>query len=230
MPAALEYLEMVDAPVILQRYVPGPYEAGIFYYRFPEESRGYIFAITEKNFPVITGDGIRTVEELIRADECAALIARTYLRRFASRWNEVLPSGEILKLVETGNHAQGCIFRDGMHLHTAALERVIDQISQRLPGFFIGRYDIRYDNEEHFKAGRDFKIVELNGASSEATSIYDERNSLFSAYRTLFRQWRLVFAIGARNRANGHASSSLAALWRNWRQYSSAALSYPLAN
>jgi len=230
MHAALEYLEKIDAPVILQRYAPGPYEAGVFYYRFPEESRGHIFAITEKIFPVITGDGIRTVEELIRADERAALIAQTYLRRFASRRNEVLPLGELLKLVETGNHAQGCIFRDGMHLHTAALERVIDQISQRLPGFFIGRYDIRYDNEEHFKAGRDFKIIELNGASSEATSIYDARNSLFSAYRTLFRQWRLVFAIGARNRANGHASSSLAELWRNWRQYSAAALSYPLAN
>jgi membrane protein DedA with SNARE-associated domain len=230
MRAALEYLETVDAPVILQRYATGSHEAGVFYYRFPEESRGHIFAITEKIFPAITGDGIRTVEELIRADERAALIARTYLRRFASRRDEILAPGEILKLVETGNHAQGCIFRDGMHLHTAVLERVIDQISQRLPGFFIGRYDIRYDNEEHFKAGRDFKIVELNGASSEATSIYDARNSLFSAYRTLFRQWRLVFAIGARNKANGHASSSLGALWRNWRQYSTAALSYPLAN
>jgi hypothetical protein len=56
------------------------------------------------------------------------------------------------------------------------------------------------------------QIVELNGATSEATSIYDPRNSLFSAYRTLFRQWSLVFAIGARNGANGHAPSSLAAL------------------
>jgi hypothetical protein len=99
-----------------------------------------------------------------------------------------------------------------------------------LPGFFIGRYDIRYENEEDFKQGRNFQIVELNGATSEATSIYDARNSLFSAYRTLFRQWRLVFAIAARNRANGHSPSPLAALWRNWRQYSNAALSYPLAD
>jgi membrane protein DedA with SNARE-associated domain len=230
MRAALEYLQLVDAPVIVQRYVAGPREAGVFYYRFPHQSRGHIFAITEKIFPTITGDGIHTVEELIRTDLRAALMARTYLRRFASRRDEVLIPGEMLKLVETGNHAQGCIFLDGSHLHTEALERAIDQISQRLPGFFIGRYDIRYENDEELKQGRNFQIIELNGATSEATSIYDPRNSLFSAYRTLFQQWRLVFAIGAINRANGQTPSSLATLWRNWRQYSAAALSYPLAD
>jgi membrane protein DedA with SNARE-associated domain len=228
--AALEYLETVDAPVIIQRYVAGPREAGVFYYRFPDASRGHIFAITEKIFPTITGDGIHTVEELIRGDDRAALMARTYLRRFASRRDEILARGEMLKLVETGNHAQGCIFRDGMHLHTEALGRVIDEISKRLTGFFIGRYDIRYENDEDLKQGRNFQIVELNGATSEATSIYDARNSLFSAYRTLFRQWRLVFAIGATNRASGHAPSSLATLWHSWRQYSAAVVSYPLAD
>ena len=227
---ALEYLYNVAAPIVFQRYVAGPHEAGVFYYRFPNESRGHIFAITEKIFPIITGDGVHTVEELIGADERAALMARTYLRRFASRRSDVLAPGEVLKLVETGNHAQGCIFRDGMRLHTDALERAIDQISRQLSGFFIGRYDIRYESDEELKRGRNFKIVELNGATSEATSIYDARNSLFSAYRTLFHQWRLVFAIGAMNRANGHAPSSLAALWQNWRQYSAAALSYPLAD
>jgi membrane protein DedA with SNARE-associated domain len=230
MRAALEYLEEVAAPIVLQRYVTGPREAGVFYYRFPNEARGRIFAITEKIFPVITGDGTRTMEELIRADERAALMAQTYIRRLASRRSEILAVGETLKLVETGNHAQGCIFRDGAHLHTEALELAIDQISQRLPGFFIGRYDVRYANDEEFKHGRNFQIVELNGATSEATSIYDARNSLFSAYRTLFQQWRLVFAIGAVNRANGYARTSLATLWRNWRQYSAAALSYPLAD
>jgi membrane protein DedA with SNARE-associated domain len=230
MRAALEYLEKISAPVIVQRYVAGPYEAGVFYYRFPGEPRGKIFAITEKIFPIITGDGIHTVQELIHADSRAALMARTYLRRFGSSRDKVLAAGEILKLVETGNHAQGCIFLDGMHLHRTALERAIDEISQKLPGFFIGRYDIRYQNEQDFKQGRDFQIVELNGATSEATSIYDPHNSLFSAYRTLFQQWRLVFAIGERNRAKGHAPSSLKTLWRNWRLYSAAALSYPLAD
>jgi membrane protein DedA with SNARE-associated domain len=230
MRAAFEYLQTVTAPVIVQRYAAGPREAGIFYYRFPNEPRGHIFAITEKIFPTIRGDGIHTVEALIHADERAALIARIYIQRLASRRSEILAKGEILRLVETGNHAQGCIFRDGMHLYTEALEQGIDRISQGVPGFFIGRYDVRYANEEDFKQARNFQIIELNGATSEATSIYDARNSLFSAYRTLFQQWRLVFAIGALNNAKGHARTSLTKLWCNWRKYSAAALSYPLAD
>ena len=227
---ALDYLREVEAPVVLQRYANGRHEAGIFYFRFPGKGCGQIFSITEKIFPTITGDGVRTVEELIRADSRAALIARTYLRRFAHRRSEILSVGEVLKLVETGNHAQGCIFRDGGHLRTDALERVIENISRKVPGFYIGRYDIRYENEEDFKQGRNFQIVELNGASSEATSIYDARNSLISAYRTLFRQWKLVFAIGAANRARGCSPAPLRTLWREWRQYSVAAVSYPCAS
>ncbi|HEU5245640.1 MAG TPA: VTT domain-containing protein [Candidatus Udaeobacter sp.] len=42
MRATLEYLEKVSAPVIVQRYVVGPFEAGVFYYRFPGDKRGQI--------------------------------------------------------------------------------------------------------------------------------------------------------------------------------------------
>ena len=60
------------------------------------------------------------------------------------------------------------------------------------------------------RRGENFKILELNGAASEATSIYDTRNSLFRAYAILFRQWDLVFAIGAANRKLGHRPAALA--------------------
>jgi membrane protein DedA with SNARE-associated domain len=227
---ALDYLQQVDTPVILQRYATGEQEAGIFYFRFPGETRGQIFSITEKVFPFIVGDGTRTIEELILADERAALIADTYLERFADRRHEVPLVDERLKLVESGNHAQGCIFRDGGHLWSKALQHKIDEIACAFPGFYVGRFDIRYVNADELRGGRNFQIVELNGASSEATNIYDARTSLRSAYRVLFRQWKLVFAIGAANRTGGHGPSSLTTLWREWRKYSTAALSYPVAS
>jgi membrane protein DedA with SNARE-associated domain len=227
---AYVYLSETDAPIILQRYVSDKCEAGIFYVRFPDQAHGKIFSITEKTFPTITGDGVRTIEQLIRADSRAALIAKTYLRRFADIANEILPANKTLRLVETGNHAQGCIFQDGHRLWSKELEFKVDRIARRLPGFYFGRFDIRYNDERDFRAGRKFKIVELNGASSEATNIYDARNSLRSAYRTLFQQWRLAFEIGAANRANGQATSSLQILWREWRHYAAAALMYPCAS
>jgi hypothetical protein len=224
------YLRITTARVIVQRYAPGPHEAGIFYYRFPHETRGHIFAITEKLFPVITGDGKSTLAELIWRDPRARFLADKYLRRFDARKNEVLPPGLELKLVEAGNHAQGCIFRDGMRLCTPELTARIDTISQKLTGFFIGRYDIRYSSEADLRAGTNFQIIELNGAASEATSIYDARNSLFAAYRTLFRQWDLVFAIGAANRERGCVPTKLSLVWQKWREYCRLAATYPAAD
>src|SRR4029079_8655165 len=196
----------------------------------PREPRGHIFAITEKIFPRLVGDGRHTIVELIERDPRARFIAQTYLKRFASRRDEVLEAGEELKLVEAGNHVQGCIFRDGMRFCTAELERRIDQISQGLTGFFIGRYDVRFTSEDDLRAGKNFRIIELNGAASEATSIYDSRNSIFAAYRTLFRQWDLVFAIGEANRRRGCAPTEIPVLLKAWRGYSEIAMTYPIAD
>ena len=157
-------------------------------------------------------------------------MADKYLSRFGHRRSEVLPLGESLKLVEAGNHAQGCIFRDGAHLWSEELERRIDGISQQLYRFFIGRYDIRYATDDDLRVGRNFQIIELNGAASEATNIYDARTSLFAAYRTLFGQWQLVFAIGAANRRHGSLPTKLSLLWRKWRETTALIATYPLAD
>jgi hypothetical protein len=216
--------------VLVQKYVSGPREGGIFYYRLPHESRGKIFAITEKVFPMVAGDGQHTLEELIRSDPRASIVAETYLQRFASQRSRVLAAGERLKLVEAGNHCQGAIFLDGGRLYSVELEKQIDEISQSVPGFFVGRYDVRYASEDALRAGRDFQIIELNGVSSEATNIYDPAHSLRSAYRTLFRQWEIIFAIAAENRNLGLQPTALKTVWENWTRYQRGSAMYPVSD
>jgi hypothetical protein len=225
-----EYLSRVSVPLLLQRYVAAPYEAGIFYYRFPGEPKGHILGITRKVFPCVTGDGIRTIRELIEADSRAQLIAHTYLKRFGAEAERVIASGEEFRLVEAGNHCQGCEFRDGSELLARELLDTFDSISQNLRGFFVGRFDVRYWSDDELRQGRNFQIIELNGAASEATHIYDSRNSLRSAYRTLFRQWRIVYAIGAANRHLGFRPPSPYAVWRDWREFATQACEFPLAD
>lgn len=227
---AKQYLAAVSLPLILQRYAPGPNEAGIFYYRFPEEETGHIFAITRKQFPFVVGDGHHTVRELIEGDSRAHFIAETYLQRFAASADDVLPVGKQLRLVEAGNHCQGCIFTDGVDLHTEELRTAIDRISRKLPGFFIGRYDVRYDSDDQLRAGQGFTIVELNGASSEATNIYDERNTLWSAYVTLYRQWSLVYQIGAANRDRGYRPPTALAIFRDWNAFAREAVQLSISD
>jgi membrane protein DedA with SNARE-associated domain len=223
---AREYLQRERGAVLVQPFHPGPYEAGVFYYRMPSWPRGRIFSITDKHFPRVAGDGRSTLEELIWSHPRLRMQARTFLSRHAMRRHEVLGSGEVRQLAIAGNHAQGTLFRDGRHLITPALEDRIDRIAQSVPGFFVGRFDIRYSDVEKFKAGEDLAIVELNGATAESTNIYDPSGSLLSAYRQLFRQWSLVFAIGAVNRAAGAPVSSLSRIVALIRAHAASELAY----
>jgi membrane protein DedA with SNARE-associated domain len=197
------YLAASSGDLLLQPCHDGPYEAGIFYYRFPGQPHGQIFSITDKQFPVIVGDGRSTIAQLVVSHPRYRLQAAVFLGRHHDVRERVLAEGERFRLAFAGNHAQGTLFRDGRQLLTPALERRIDEIARRIPGFFIGRFDVRYSSVEGFKAGGDLAIVELNGATAESTNIYDPDGSLLDAYRTLFRQWALVFAIGAANRRRG---------------------------
>jgi len=203
--AALAELE-VDH--LAQEFAPGP-EYGVFHLRFPGQVRGRIFSITSKRFPELVGDGTSTVEELILRDPRAVAIARTYFALHAGRLDEVLASGERLQLVELGTHCRGAIFEDARELATPELERAFDELGRRFEGFYFGRYDLRAESPEAFRAGRGFKIIELNGLTSEATHIYDARTPLLEAWRTLGEQWRLAFEISAANRARGARPSSL---------------------
>jgi membrane protein DedA with SNARE-associated domain len=202
------YLERAGSDVLIQEYVPGV-EVGVFYYRIPGEARGRLFAITDKRFPAVTGDGTRSLETLILADDRAVGMASFFLRRHADRLDAVPGDGEVVPLVELGTHCRGSAFFDGRDVATPALHDAIERISGGYDGFWFGRYDIRAPSLEAVAAGQDLKVIELNGATAEATSIYDPRNSLFDAYRVLFEQWRVLFEIAARNREAGAVPSSV---------------------
>lgn len=206
--AARRYLALTREPILAQEYVPGV-ELGVFYYRFPGESRGRIFAITDKRFPTVVGDGRRTLEHLILADERAVVWARMLCGRFASRLATVPAEGDAVRLVELGTHSRGATFYDGEWARTPALEAAIDELSRGYAGFWFGRYDIRAPSADAARAGTGFKVIELNGAAAEATNIYDPRNRLSAAYRVLRRQWAILFEIAARNVAAGATPASL---------------------
>jgi membrane protein DedA with SNARE-associated domain len=205
------WLESAPTTVLLQEYAPGE-EFGVFYVRRPSEARGRIFSITAKTFPVIEGDGRRTVEELILGDDRAVCMALVYLERNVERLAEVLGVGERLALVDIGNHCRGTIFRDGRRLATPALEARIEAIARAFDGFCFGRFDLRAPNAEALQRGEELRVIELNGVTSEATHIYEPGASLLAAWRTLFEQWRLAFAIGAENAALGARTATLGEL------------------
>lgn len=198
--------------IILQRYVPGC-EFGVYYVRYPHESAGRIFSITEKLFPHVTGDGLRTVHELILKDPRAVCLAETYRRSCKAPLDNVPTKGRRIPLVEIGSHCRGAVFLNGMHLHTQALAAAVDRVAKAHPGFHLGRFDLRAPSVEAFQQG-EFQVIELNGVSAEPTHIYDPEVSLVAAYRAMAAQWRMAFEIGAIHRAGGVAPMPLRGLIR----------------
>jgi membrane protein DedA with SNARE-associated domain len=227
---AERYLADVTGPVLAQPYHDGPFEAGVFYYRMPDWPRGRLLSITDKIFPEIVGDGRSTLEELIWRHPRYRMQADTFVSRHRASLARVLPAGERFRLAVAGNHAQGTMFCDGAHLLTPALEGRIDEIARQCPGFFIGRFDIKYRSVEAFTTGRDFAIVELNGVTAEPTSIYDPNASIWAAWRMMCRQWSLVFAIGAANRRVGARISSLGRLAALARMHMTTRIAYQISD
>lgn len=202
-----DYLEAAQGDIIIQAYVPGP-EFSIFYARVPGEHHGRILSITEKQFPVLTGDGKRSFRELVRSDGRSAAMARTYFSEAKRSPDSIPASGERVQLTEIGSHCRGALFLDGRRHTTPDLAAAVERISQAVPGFHIGRYDVRSASVADLRAGR-FTILELNGVSAEPTHIYAPSVSLGEAYGALSSQWRLAFEIGACNRARGLRPLSL---------------------
>jgi hypothetical protein len=202
--------------IVFQKLIDVEGEAGVFYVREPGRTRGEIFSLTLKYFPHVTGDGRRTLRQLILADPRAGQLAHLYLHRHARRLDAILPDGERVRLAFAGSHSRGAIFRDGGAHVTEALRARFDAIANGIPGFCFGRFDVRFGDFAAFRRGEGFAILEVNGAGAEATHIWDSRTRLRDAWRTLFRQFALLWRVGAANRARGHRPEPWRVFLRRW--------------
>ena len=206
--ALRDYLLKTTTSVLVQEHIEGE-EFGVFYMNYPKESRSQIYSITEKTFPVVIGNGKHSLEELLMNNSRTHYMAEFLLNLHADKLERVLADNERFKVVEIGSHCRGSVFLDGNQYITPELEKTITQISQKIEGFNFGRYDIRVENTELLSAGKGFKVLEVNGVTSESTNVYDPSNSVVDAYKILFRQWREAFEIGKQSIASGASKVSL---------------------
>ena len=211
----------------LQELVTHEGEAGIFYIRHPGAARGRITSVTLKYPPVVTGDGRRAVRALVAADERLNAVSHLLLPKLGARADAVPAPGERVTLVFVGNHCRGSTFKDGLNIVTPALEARIDEIMHDVRDVYFSRIDLRYESLEALREGRNFKIIEFNGAASEATNIWDPEMTLGRAYREQFFHYGESFKIGAAMRARGLKPVGLVALAGLWRQQKRLMAVYP---
>ncbi len=217
----------VGEKLMLQRLSQHKAEAGVFYVRMPNENQGKVVSITLKYRATVTGDGKRTVAELVEADRRACKLRDLYRERLGDTWRSVPQRGEEVPLVFAGSHCRGAIFKDGCEYITQALSDKIDALMQDFPAFYYGRLDIKFDNLSDFMAGRTFDVIELNGASSEQTHIWDSKTPVLVVVKTLLLQYKTLFIIGADLRDKGAVVPSLLTLIKVWWRDITSKTTYP---
>jgi hypothetical protein len=219
--ALAQYLQKSPLDFLIQEYVDAPLELGVFYYRHPKEAHGIVSSIVKKEFLTLRGNGTDTVESLIMQNGRAILQLSTLTERYGHLFHQIPAAGETIELGNIGNHCLGTKFLDANHLITPELTKVFDDISHSIPGFYFGRYDLRCRSVEDLYAGRNIRIMELNGAGAEPGHIYQPGFSLWEAYRVLFHHWRVMYDISRENHCQGVPYMTLreaAEVWRRFRQ------------
>lgn len=188
---------------LVQDLIPFPNELGIFYVRYPHEEKGRITGIVAKEFLIVTGDGKQTVEQLLKRNPRYEFQVKALKREYGDKLSEILPAGKELNLVPYGNHARGARFVDVSARATPELNEVMNAVCTAIPGFYFGRIDLMYNTPEELEQGKNFSIVELNGAASEPAHIYDPEHSLLFAWKELLRHTRYMYEISVENHKNG---------------------------
>ncbi len=191
-------------PYLIQEKINYPLEVGIFYVRMPYEATGKITGIVQKEFIKLIGDGFSSVLKLIDSSPRYYLQSEVLQDLLSAEFiNRIPVKGEIVSVLDIGNHARGSMFLDVSDRSTKALTTVMDELAGKFEGFYFGRFDIRYQSWEELEKGEHFSVIELNGSGSEPTHIYDSAHSIFHAWKVILTHWKLLFKIGQINNERG---------------------------
>ena len=214
------YLAAAIMPVILQEFVDYELELGVMYARLPNQPKGRVTSITQKEFLTVVGNGQASIGELLQQNTRARMAMDDLRQRISNEdWNAVLPVHEKRLVQPIGNHCLGTKFLNANHLINARLSQVFDDIAVPITGFYFGRFDLKVSSLADLYAGRNIKIMELNGATSEPGHIYDPSYQLWQAYRDVMQQMKMVADISAANRKLGFQPTPLRQLLKNSSDY-----------
>ena len=199
------YLLRTPSHFLVQELIPYTKEVGIFYVRKPDEKKGRITGIVSKEFLTVTGDGQSSILQLIKKEARSHLQLKALKKRFGGELERVLEKGREFILVPFGSHTRGAKFVDITHKLNDGLLQTIDGICSKMRDFHYGRLDVLYNTFEELSQGKNFSVIEINGAGGEATHIYDPKHSLFFAWREITKHWGFLNEISIINHKKGHS-------------------------
>lgn len=215
-----QYHKNASGKYIIQEFVAYDIELGVLYSRMPNSAKGEVSSITLKEFLSVTGNGVSTIKQLMQQSTRARFQIKRLTLQMGNEINQVLPNLETKYLEPIGNHCRGTKFIDNNFLITEQLNQVFDNICLPIKGFNYGRFDLKVKSLEDLYQGKNIKIMELNGASSEPGHIYDaSKNSIIKAYKDLMSHWKRLAEVSKENITNGHKPVSFMVIAKTYLKF-----------
>ena len=218
-----------DETFLVQRYLPEPGEAGLFYMRDPDAAAGRLIGVLLRHYPSVTGDGSSTVAALVAVNARLQRGVCDPMHCPRIDPSRIPARGETIRLSTVASTRVGGAYEDGSALSTPALVARVDAIARDMGVFLAGRFDVRYANIAALQRG-EFTIMEVNGAGSEAVHAWDPKYSIAQVYQIVFAKQRALFAIGAANRRRGVRPIGVLALARLYLRQRRLMRAYPPSN
>ncbi len=179
-------------------------ELGVFYVRHPSQQKGQITGIILREALEVWGDGKTPLRTLIAQHPQAGKRAEEIGRKHEEKLDWVPNDGEMYVLSYAINRSRGARLRNLTKEADAELTEFFDKISLHTGAFFWGRYDIKTTSLEDLKKGKNYAILEYNGAGASPSHIYHCGMTLWQAYAELLRHWKLLYEVSKWNNDHGH--------------------------
>lgn len=193
------YHQSIPGEYIVQTLVDFPLEVAAFYYRMPNDKKGTLSGLLKKQPPYVVGDGVSDLETLIRKNAHVRFKQEDILSRNDAHLRKVIPAGETFYLSVTSNRSQAGIVEGIDEEISEKLSNLLDDWSNHAGKLYYGRYDIKCASIESLKNGKDFYILEFNGAGAGIQHITGNNYSLFKAWSIILKHWKMLYKIGRYN-------------------------------
>ncbi len=209
----LRVIDTYPIDFILQEFIDYEYEFGVMYYRIPNTSEYGVTSIVQKGFLKVEGDGRSSVKELLQKNYRALLVWDYLKEHLEDTWCMIPKAGEVLYPQPIGNHSKGTKFINANNLINERVHHQFNEIVKDYKGFNYGRFDIKVKRLEDLETGEYLRIMELNGVTSEPAHIYDPKMNLLSAYKSIFKHYKIVSRISVANTKLGFKPAAWKSFW-----------------
>lgn len=192
----LTHLHKYDTNFLLEEFIDYPVEGAILYWKNPETGESDVQSVTLKAFLSVKGDGQNSIKDLLMQNPRGVLQVERLQKEKPDLIATIPQYNEHLIVEPIGNHCRGTQFLNYNHLINTNMVQAYDKIQEDLEGFYVYRLDVKAPSVSNLQAGKNIKIMEINGVGADPAHIFDPKTPIMEMFHAYIRLWEKIYDVG----------------------------------